>query len=1016
MKVPTLVFTILLSLASAFNVYAGEHSFQNRPEGFYRNEKNNSLNLVVKGNSVYLCNFQGGRSRFCRGKFVPDRENKYTIACDSISTEWTSVEKEIFTLQGGHLDRFQIGAVSFIGDSIENYHRQDSIPSEILDTLDWMENLYSSSGSLEKRTGWTFPRKFIKGLWLETYPKEPLCEIYDYEMGYSSSRPIDYGVADSFYPDMDTLDIDIIKLICTPTKVNFVLTNSWNHSLHHDSLVCKTMHVTNGFYKNFYQNKGDDEHLYKLYYIEGYATRVKPHCAISELELFGLTSRASDVYIFDSVTCFKRMALPKNFDFEKRERNTICIDGIIYNFTNYGEKHFCVTAISDSVIKPFIRSEISYNDTVYPVSEVNIEYYSGHNVRNLHLPSSIKKVSSLKSFSLEQLYLSDSINTVMGIDCPRLYAIHSPLANPFFTSVDGILYNKNKTSLVRFPANKKLTAFTLPKTVKTIKQEAFACVYGLKKINLNACEYIEYDAFRSCVNLSKIKMPTYTDEDMVLDLGQNVFNGCNSLKSLNFKCNVSAYNSIDDLENLEHLVFEKDVDLESPTYCPNLKSIKVKKSDDYYTIDGVLYEKYDNENTLLCYPSNKSEKTFVIPDSVAEIDTKAFEYNKHLEKLVLPNKATASWFFITGCPKLQAIENLDKTKIDRLLKIQYCPSLKMITLPDSLKELSVRGCDSLMIQIKNNPYFKLVDSVLYSEDMKTLIYYPPIKKDTVFVVPSSVREIKSFAICNANNLREILFHDSIQSFDGGHVSNCKNLRRYRISANQYEKHMPFGCPNLDSASLSIIYQRYAVVDGVLFTKDTTQLISYPKDKKDTVYSIPPSVTVIQPCAFIENTCLKSVIIPASVKKMVSIHNNSDIDNYIECLNFIGCSALKSITVSSDNNHFRSIDGVLYSKDGKELICYPANKADANFQIPPSVTTIASHAFYDNHHIKELTIPSSVFFIGDSVFSGRQLHLIMEGEMPPYICSQKFDGSYSVKIKKAKALYRKSPVWSKIKMK
>lgn len=1014
MKVPTLVFTILLSLASAFNVYAGEHSFQNRPEGLYRNEKNNSLNLVVKGNSVYLCNFQGGRSSFCRGKFVPDRENKYTIACDSISTEWTSVEKEIFTLQGGHLDSFQIGAVSFIGDSIENYHRQDSIPSEILDTLDWMENLYSSSGSLEKRTGWTFPRKFIKGLWLETYPIEPLCEIYDYEMGYSSSRPIDYGVADSYYPDMDTLDIDIIKLICTPTKVNFVLTNTWYHSLHLDSLVYETMHVTNGFYNNFYQNKGDDEHLYKLYYIEGYATRVKPHCAISELECFGLSSRDCDIYIFDSITCFKNVALPKNFDFENREKNAICINGIYYNVSNYyGEIHFSVTAISDSVVNPFIHTEISYKDTIYPVSEINIAKHSDSNVRILRLPSSIKKISSLMSYSLEQLYLSDSVNSVSEIDCPRLCAIHTPQTNPFFTSIDGILYNKDKTSLVKFPANKKLTAFTLPKSVNTIKQEAFACVYGLKRINLNACEYIEDNAFRSCVNLSKIKMPTYTDEDTELELGRNVFNGCNNLKILNFKSDVYSEYSINNLENLEHLVFEKDVDLKSPTFCPNLKSIKVKKSDYYYTIDGVLYEKY--ENTLLCYPSNKSGKTFVVPDSVANIDTKAFENNKHLEKIVLPTEATSFKFFISDCPKLQAIENLDKTKIDGWLKFKNCPSLKMITLPDSLDEFIVSGCDSLMIQIKNNPYFKLVDSVLYSADMKTLIYYPPVKKDTIFALPSSVRRIMPFAICNANNLREIIFHDSIQGY-GGCVSNCKNLRRYRISANQYEKLNPLGCPNLDSASLSIIYPRYAVIDGVLFTKDTTQLVSYPENKKDTVYFIPPSVTVIQPYAFKENTYLKCVIIPASVKKMVSIHNNSDIDNYIECLNFIGCSALKSITVSSDNNHFRSIDGVLYSKDGKELICYPANKADANFQIPPSVTTIASHAFYDNHHIKELTIPSSVFFIGDSVFSGRQLHLIMEGEMPPYICSQKFDGSYSVKNKKAKALYRKSPVWSNIKMK
>ncbi len=692
------------------------------------------------------------------------------------------------------------------------------------------------------------------------------------------------------------------------------------------------------------------------------------------------------------------------------EKSTVCINGIYYKYNELWN-HFVVTDISDSIVVPDIKTEIFYNNTNYPVSEIDFSCYSGHNVKILHLPASIKQITRLKSYCLEQLYLPDSINAIEDLYCPRLNAIHVPVTNPFFTTVDGVLYNKDKTTLVRFPSGKKATAFKLPNSVTNIGKAAFKGCLILEKLKLNNSKSIEDEAFLNCYNLSDIQMPTFTD-DTELELGDDVFFRCHSLKKLIFNCNVSIYNSIYNVKNLEHIVFKKQFDyFDAPRYCPNLKCIIIKHPDGYYTTDGVLYEKKDNHNSLMYYPDNKEGKTFIVPDSVTEIEINAFSGIKQLEKIVLPHNSYSDRLIISDCPNLQSIENLDKTLIYDNLKICNCPRLKVITLPDSLKDINVTDCDSLTIRLNNNPYFKLVDDVLYTSDMKTLVYYPPLKKDTVFSVPPSVREIGYWAITNANNLKEIIFHDSIQRFNGGYVRNCKNLRRYRVSTDNYYIHHPSGCPNLDSISLGKLYQRHTIIGGVLFSKDTTYLLSYPANKKDSIYVIPPSVTTIMSTAFNNNLYLQHIVIPASVKDFVFtiIDKGSYKVKTIESRLFFGCSALKSISVSPENEYIRSIDGVLYSKDGTELICYPANRSNSthSFQIPPSVISIADHAFYGNKHLKELTIPSSVIFIGIDAFSQTQIHLTMESETPPFCYWQNFNGTYSVKNKKAKPLYNKT---------
>ena len=137
------------------------------------------------------------------------------------------------------------------------------------------------------------------------------------------------------------------------------------------------------------------------------------------------------------------------------------------------------------------------------------------------------------------------------------------------------------------------------------------------------------------------------------------------------------------------------------------------------------------------------------------------------------------------------------------------------------------------------------------------------------------------------------------------------------------------------------------------------------------FVIPDSVTEIGNAAF-KYTYLKAIKIPDSVTK---IGDNAFCGNYIEEIEipesvvtigddaFKNMSELESITVSDKNPNYKSIDGVLYSRDGKVLISYPAGKNDiSKFDIPSGVETIKSYAFSDAQYLTEITIPDSVTYI------------------------------------------------------
>jgi hypothetical protein len=146
----------------------------------------------------------------------------------------------------------------------------------------------------------------------------------------------------------------------------------------------------------------------------------------------------------------------------------------------------------------------------------------------------------------------------------------------------------------------------------------------------------------------------------------------------------------------------------------------------------------------------------------------------------------------------------------------------------------------------------------------------------------------------------------------------------------------------------------------------------------TSVTIPNSVTSIGNWAF-SNNQLTSITIPNSVTSIgnYAFSNNQftsvTIPNSVTNIGrgaFASCTNLTTINTDIGNTAYISIDGILYTKDKKILVAYPAGKK-GTVTIPDSVISIGDGAFFDNK-LTSVIIPDSVTSIGDYAFNKNQL--------------------------------------------
>lgn len=138
----------------------------------------------------------------------------------------------------------------------------------------------------------------------------------------------------------------------------------------------------------------------------------------------------------------------------------------------------------------------------------------------------------------------------------------------------------------------------------------------------------------------------------------------------------------------------------------------------------------------------------------------------------------------------------------------------------------------------------------------------------------------------------------------------------------------------------------------------------------------PGVKSIRDAAF-QNTAIAEITFPESLtsmfnavfcgcKKLKSVQIPSTLVNLGTNSPFIGCTSLTEINVSEENPNYKSINGVLYSKDGHKLIAFPCGLA--NGTIAEGTETIGYQSFKGNPFITDVHFPASVSDIEQYAFS------------------------------------------------
>lgn len=142
---------------------------------------------------------------------------------------------------------------------------------------------------------------------------------------------------------------------------------------------------------------------------------------------------------------------------------------------------------------------------------------------------------------------------------------------------------------------------------------------------------------------------------------------------------------------------------------------------------------------------------------------------------------------------------------------------------------------------------------------------------------------------------------------------------------------------------------------------------------------PLIVTKIADGAFANQIGITSISIPLTIQS-------------IGPRTFSGCTILSKIEVASENSWFSSPNGILYDKDGEELIACPARTE--TISLPQSMKRIGEEAFADCFRLKTISIPPHVDAIGDNAFLRCTLleSLAFNGDAPTTVGATPFNGT------------------------
>ena len=173
---------------------------------------------------------------------------------------------------------------------------------------------------------------------------------------------------------------------------------------------------------------------------------------------------------------------------------------------------------------------------------------------------------------------------------------------------------------------------------------------------------------------------------------------------------------------------------------------------------------------------------------------------------------------------------------------------------------------------------------------------------------------------------------ALQAFNGSQITTLHLPASVTNIVSTFGYHLP---TTLASITVDAANPNFEAANGVLYTKGKKALICYPAAKSGDTFSVSNGVEEVWVNAFMHNSYLKTINIPASVK---TIQEGS--------YSISSAANLTTVNVHTSNANYVSIDGVVFSKDKTRLIYYPmAKNAGGSYTVPTTCTEIVQLAFY-----------------------------------------------------------------------
>ena len=201
---------------------------------------------------------------------------------------------------------------------------------------------------------------------------------------------------------------------------------------------------------------------------------------------------------------------------------------------------------------------MNLENVVVPDSLKGIGYWAFNDsgIVSINIPEGVEEIGAETFFncnSLEELSLPSTLSKLgnSAIVSRSLKSITVAENNPYYCSIDGVLFNKDGSSLIVYPASKDVWGdYVIPESVKTIVQKAF-CYSGLNSITLpeNLAEIGE-SAFWGA-GIDYMILP-----DSIASIGEDVFDHCFYLKDIYVTEGSYAYRNIALSEWARYLVYE----------------------------------------------------------------------------------------------------------------------------------------------------------------------------------------------------------------------------------------------------------------------------------------------------------------------------------------------------------------------------------------------------------------------------------------------------------------------------